>query len=563
MKHNVRVRCQESVQCGINGCDRKHNQLLHNPSTSTPATNIVEQSYTHQQPKSSTYFRIVPVTIYCHSTAIDTYAFLDEGSSLTLIEEELANQLGVRGEPESLCLKWTADMVRNECNSQKISFYISGTSKSAKRFFLSNARTVSKLSLPKQSIPHNLRKFNHLQNLPFLTYENAVPKILIGMDNCQLELPLKTREGKWEEPVATKTRLGWVIHGQGGNSESSSLSLHHLHLCYSYSNSELHQLVKQFFSVENFGVEVKRNELKSPDESRATDLLHKTTKKRDGFYETGLLWKSDQIRLPPSLEMAKNRFSCLERRMKKDPSLHKELEKQINDYINKGYARRLSKKEIQVTRPRTWYLPLFSVTNHNKPGKVRMVWDAAATVNGVSLNSALLKGPEKVNSLLNILLRFREQRFGICGDIKEMYHQVRIKQEDHDSQRFLWRSNTDDEIGVYVMKVMTFGATCSPCSAQYVKDLNAHEFTDKLPRAVYAIKENHYVDDLLDSVDTEEETIKLALDIKFIHEQAGFEMRNWISNSSKVMKALGETIYQKFRYECRAPNRKSLSMRKT
>lgn len=88
------------------------------------------------------------------------------------------------------------------------------------------------------------------------------------------------------------------------------------------------------------------------------------------------------------------------------------------------------------------------------------------------------------------------------------------------------------------MQVMTFGATCSPSSAQYVKNKNAREWAETFPRASKAIIENHYVDDWLDSVDTEREAIQLARDVKFVHNQAGFEIRNFVSNSSTVLKAV-------------------------
>lgn len=37
-----------------------------------------------------------------------------------------------------------------------------------------------------------------------------------------------------------------------------------------------------------------------------------------------------------------------------------------------------------------WYFPIFAVQNPNTPGKFRIVYDAAATVNGVLLNSVAL-----------------------------------------------------------------------------------------------------------------------------------------------------------------------------
>lgn len=71
------------------------------------------------------------------------------------------------------------------------------------------------------------------------------------------------------------------------------------------------------------------------------------------------------------------------------------------------------------------------------------------------------------------------------------------------------------------------------------------DFSEKYPRAVQSILDNHYVDDLLDSTDTVEEAIKLAKDIKFIHQAGGFNIRNWISNSNEVINALGESFTEK------------------
>ena len=46
-----------------------------------------------------------------------------------------------------------------------------------------------------------------------------------------------------------------------------------------------------------------------------------------------------------------------------------------------------------------WFLPRHSVTNINKPGKVRCVTNAASMFKGRSLNNDLLKGPDLLTSL--------------------------------------------------------------------------------------------------------------------------------------------------------------------
>jgi hypothetical protein len=59
---------------------------------------------------------------------------------------------------------------------------------------------------------------------------------------------------------------------------------------------------------------------------------------------------------------------------------------------------------------------------------------------GPSLNDYWLKGPDLLNSLFGVILRFRENEVAVSGDISKMYHQVLIPQEDQHVHRFLWRN---------------------------------------------------------------------------------------------------------------------------
>lgn len=67
------------------------------------------------------------------------------------------------------------------------------------------------------------------------------------------------------------------------------------------------------------------------------------------------------------------------------------------------------------------------------------------------------------------------------------------------------------------MQVMSFGVTCSPSSAQYVKNHNAEQYAALFPEAVDDIVNGHYVDDMLVSVETEREAIEMAKKIRYIH----------------------------------------------
>lgn len=136
----------------------------------------------------------------------------------------------------------------------------------------------------------------------------------------------------------------------------------------------------------------------------------------------------------------------------------------------KGYIQKLNNRDLEMNNEKIWYLPVFPVINPKKPEKVRLVWDAAASVNGVSLNSFLLTGPDFLVPLIGVLYRFREKCVAMCADIKEMYHQIKIKEIDQQSQRFLWPNANDDTItDVYVI--------CSECHLELTAHLLVHNLS--------------------------------------------------------------------------------------
>jgi len=92
------------------------------------------------------------------------------------------------------------------------------------------------------------------------------------------------------------------------------------------------------------------------------------------------------------------------------------------------------------------------------------------------------------------------------------------------------------------MQVMTFGATCSPTTAQFVKNKNAEEFRRDYPKAYTAITEKHYVCDYLDSASTEAIATQRIRDVVEVHKQGGFKIRTWASNSSTVLSSIPKEL---------------------
>lgn len=560
--------CRNANACGVNGCDRKHHKLMHNdtpkksgdedtpkksddqPKTEqTPNKKPTEQSgenatlCSHVIPNSKVQFRYLPVLLSNKGRSVTVMAFLDEGSSGTYLEKSIAEELNLEGPKISLCLKWTKNQHRIEENSMKIAFSISGTYTGAPTYSLTNVQTVESLDLPVQSLDYDdlTDQHSYLSHLPVKSYKNSSPQLLIGLNNWRYAIPLKVKEGTLNQPMATKCRLGWAIFAADKN---DSHSIHHcnFHDEGHDSDAKMHMMIKEFFSIESMGVKVPEGDIASKEEQRAKLMMEETTKRINDRYETGLLWKFDNIKLPNSRQMAIHRLNCLEARLKRNPVLLANVKKQMSEYLKKGYIRKVTRQELQQPNPRIWYLPMFPTSNPNKPEKTRLVWDAAAKSDGTALNSVLMKGPDQLSSLLGILIRFRRKKIAITGDIAEMFHQVRIFDDDQHAQRFLWRDcDTSKPPDEYLMQVMTFGATCSPASAQFVKNFNANQFIDVFPRAVTSIVYNHYVDDMLECTDTVQEAIDLAEQVTKIHHYGGFHITKWKSNSRTVMEALGES----------------------
>ncbi|XP_062704047.1 uncharacterized protein LOC134286450 [Aedes albopictus] len=538
----------KATLCGMEGCDERHHKLLHpgKPQPVVPAKQVTatETVSVHTALKVSTLFRIVPVTLYSNERSVHTFAFLDEGSSSTLVDVRIAQELGVKGEVHPLYLQWTSDVERCEDNSQLIRLEISGRG-AKKRYVVAAAHTVNQLCLPQQSLPFDelAQQFPHLRGLPIQEYRNAIPTILIGLDNTHLKIPLKVQEGRVGQPAAAKTRLGWTVYGPiPGESSSTQQCQFHLYKEAQNPDDVLHDLVKEFFSVEHVGVAVAPL-LEGSDEMRSRKILEETTLRLpSGRFQTGLLWKYDHIHFPDSKPMAESRLKSLARRLRRKPELFENLQQQIVEYVKKGYAHKITQEEVLGSDPKkVWYLPLGVVVHPKKPGKVRIVWDAAASVQGQSLNSALLPGPDLLSSLPSVLSKYRQRQVAICGDIKEMFHQFQIRPEDRQAQRFLFRSDPSKAPDIYVMDVATFGVTCSPSAAQFIKNQNAKDFESEFPEAAAAIVHNHYVDDYLDSRDTVDEAAQLALQVKTVHAKAGFHIRNWMSNSEEVLSRVGDS----------------------
>ncbi|XP_047518171.1 uncharacterized protein LOC125058190 isoform X1 [Pieris napi] len=371
----------------------------------------------------------------------------------------------------------------------------------------------------------------------------AKPQLLIGADNWHLIVSRKVYSGKKNEPAASLTRLGWILHGTApirSLMEDNERVLHcikkaaEIDVYKETIDERLEAILKQSFAIDALGINNKKR-LTSAD-ARAVQLFNTTIEKRERRYYLGLPWKTDNTKFPESYNMAFKRLKSIERKMDQSDEFKQSYTKQINNLLEKNYAHPVERTRILTSKE--WYLPHFAVTNPNKPGKVRLVFDAAARSNEVCLNDELLDGPDLLQSLPGILLMFRERKYATTADIREMFLQIKVNEDDQVAQKFLWRGeNRDKPPKEYVMTSLIFGAKSSPFLAHSVRDYNASCYRTTHPNAHNAITKNHYMDDYVDSFDTEDEAIKTMQEVIEVHSYAGFTLAGWNSNSQRIVEA--------------------------
>ena len=169
-----------------------------------------------------------------------------------------------------------------------------------------------------------------------------------------------------------------------------------------------------------------------------------------------------------------------------------------------------------------------------------MVFDSAAETNGISLNKLVLSGPDLINSLVGILLRFRLNSIALMTDIEQMFHSFMVREDHRDFLRFFWHrnNNPNEEAVEYRMKVHLFGNTSSPAIATYGLRKTAIVGECKYGTDARDFVENDfYVDDGLKSVPNCEDAIELLHRTRAMLAAANLRLHKIASNNPKVMQA--------------------------
>ena len=290
-----------------------------------------------------------------------------------------------------------------------------------------------------------------------------------------------------------------------------------------------------FWTTESMGMSVNPcccdTEELSPIERKEAKIIEDSCRKVDNQWLIPYPWKRDPRELPNNKAQAFKKLEATKRRLLKNPEHAKAYDLQMVEMNQLQFARKLTEEE---TRRHTG--PVHYISHHevlrpeSKSTPVRIVFNSSAVFQGHKLNDYWMKGPDLLNDLFGVVLRFRENQVTFMGDISKMYHRIRIPETDLHVHRFLWRNlQTHCEPDVYVKTVLTFGDKPAPAMAQIALRKTSNEANETFPKAAQVTKDNSYMDDICDSVHTEEEQ-KLTADIYSVLETGGFKVKGWLKN---------------------------------
>lgn len=295
--------------------------------------------------------KIVPVVLRNQDRIqVSVFALLDEGSTVTLVDADTAAQIGASGPVHGLKIHGAKGMCTSDAHSRRVKLSIRGAG-SGESYNIT-AHTVTALRLPEQRAPGGY----------------VTPLILIGQDNAHLIVSRDVREDFSTKRIISRTALGWIAHGgigPGSDGPATTLALQ----METAADIRLGELIKSNFAIDSLGVTSAARV--NTNDSKAIALMEKTTRPLpDGRWETGLLWRNPEVTLPNNRQCALKRLQSLERKLAADENLAAAYTDKMNQLVAKGYARKLSDREVSTPAPRKWYLPHFAVTNPNKPGRL-------------------------------------------------------------------------------------------------------------------------------------------------------------------------------------------------
>ena len=552
-KHMFR-QCPSPHKCRKDGCNSSHSTLLHgaekvfpakpstnnninisksNTGTSRPSTGLQQPSKTTTLSYVTDVKGLLQVTelklTNSSGTSTTALALCDTACSNSWVSDSLAARLGLQG----TALKLTVKGINTEKLIDTKVVQLTVTPHKDQNFEPFTVRPYVRETLNVGSniidVKSMQETYPHLTVLDPVKYSYGNIQMILGQDVYHHIRPLEYFAADEKcSPFDVRLPIGWVLSGSLPSSSRSLVST-----CFKANVEQDYELacqVKSWYYMESYGA-YKQVVPRSAADARAQELLKTTTILNSQGYDVGMLWADDNIQLPNNYFSSLVQLKSLEKRLSRDTSLKENYANTIREDLEKGYLITVhDAHKVEQRSDKEWYLPHHPVTNPKKSGKVRRVLNGAAKFHGASLNKSLLTGPDLLQNLIHVLLRFLNIN-SLCPQISRACSSKWVFPDcDQPSLRFLWREDPTTNVAVYQYTRHIFGAKDSPICANYALQRTARDNVSKYPEATKAVLENFYMDDYFDSVESPKSALKRSKELVHLLHLGGFKLIKFVSN---------------------------------
>ena len=535
--------------CDISGCGKWHSRLLH--GATTPGLVLATAGCGSGRPNDVLLLvEEIPVV-----GGLSCITLWDSASTTSLVTFKYADRIGLEGVECDLFLTGVGE--KSESFKTKL-FVIPLIDK------LGRVWKISAFGM--KTITHDVKKVDTamIAKMFDMAEEDVMRPVgevdlLVGMEHAGI-MPCRRDSIKKIVLYSSIFGTGFVVGGlpeqPAGCAGAGGLD----EMAYTVARSESRCIKPtDFITAEGFGVDIPRRcrNCKGCQECgfRASQLTWTEAKELEQI-EQGLsldtvnkVWtasyayNTDPSVLQNNYNQAYACMASLENRLRKTDNLDK-FNAQFQDCVDRGVFVALADVEIKQYEGPVNYVTLTEAFKDEKGSTtpIRLCMNSSMKFRGRSLNDILLKGPNALNSIYEVLLNFRSYPVGILKDLSKFYNSVRASERDQHVRRVIWRDGaTGDEPRIYKTRDVNFGDKNAGCLALTALRETADLYQSMSPDAAEKLKKDNYVDDIATGATDMVEAKRLSEDMDMIVSMGGFKFKKTIMTGDKAdaVKVLG------------------------
>ena len=269
--------------------------------------------------------------------------------------------------------------------------------------------------LQKQELTFAKGQYSHLQGIDLADdvddSSEVEIELLIGCDHIWKFVMNGVRRGEsGHGPVATKTRLGWVLSGPievDTKDTLASVNFVATHVLFRADEEidfepkgmcpNLEQKVQSLWDLDSIGIR---------DHETVHEAFLKNISFEKGRYTVQLPFRNHHDLIPDNYELSLARLNSLVKRLRKEPSLLRDYNQIINEQLEKGIVETVH--EAKTPEPGAVYcIPHQAfIRKQALTTWLRIVFDASSKLqkNLPSLNDCINTGPALMPAIMDILL---------------------------------------------------------------------------------------------------------------------------------------------------------------